>query len=315
MSILGTSNLDVFPLNLGGNTFGWTSDEATSHQVLDAFVQAGGNFVDTADVYSVWAPGNSGGESEAIIGSWLAKGERERLIVATKVSQHPEFPGLSATNIAAAADASLQRLGTDYIDLYYAHQPDDNTPVAESAAAFDALVRAGKIRHIGLSNFSAEQIDEWFAVANEHGFVTPVALQPQYNLVARAEFENELAAVSARHQLAVLPYFSLASGFLTGKYRSAADFEGKARGAMAGRYLNEHSLNVVDTLVSVAAELKVEPATVALAWLRSRENIVAPIASASSVEQLPALMASATLELSGEQLEISDAASEPVQVS
>jgi aryl-alcohol dehydrogenase-like predicted oxidoreductase len=315
MSILGTSNLNVFPLNLGGNTFGWTSDETASHAVLDAFVEAGGNFVDTADSYSAWAPGNSGGESERIIGSWLAKGERERLIVATKVAQHPEFPGLSAANIAAAADASLARLGTDHIDLYYAHQFDPETPIAESAAAFDALVRSGKIRHLGLSNFPADKIDEWFAVAAAEGFAPPVALQPKYNLVAREDFETALAEVSARHNLAVLPYFSLASGFLTGKYRSAADLEGKARGAMAASYLNDHALSVVQTLVSLAADLKVEPATVALSWLRSRGNVVAPIASASSVEQLPALMASATLELSGEQLEILNAASEPVTVS
>ncbi|KAA0974173.1 alcohol dehydrogenase [Arthrobacter sp. UCD-GKA] len=314
MSILGTSDLDVFGLNLGGNTFGWTTDEATSHGVLDEFVEAGGNFVDSADSYSVWVEGNSGGESERIIGSWLAKGDRERLVVATKVAQHPEFPGLSARNVAAAADASLTRLGTDYIDLYYAHQYDPNTPIAESAAAFDVLVRSGKIRHIGLSNFPAERIDEWFAVARAEGFAAPVALQPKYNLVAREDFETELAEVSARHQLAVLPYFSLASGFLTGKYRSAADLEGKARGGMAAGYLNDHGLSVVDALVSVAEELNVEAATVALAWLRSRDNVVAPIASASSVEQLPALMASATLELSDEQLQILNAVSEPVKV-
>lgn len=315
MSILGTSDLDVFGLNLGGNTFGWTTDEATSHGVLDAFVEAGGNFVDSADSYSVWVEGNSGGESEKIIGSWLAKGDRERLVVATKVAQHPDFPGLSAGNVAAAADASLTRLGTDYIDLYYAHQYDPNTPIAESAAAFDALVRSGKIRHIGLSNFPAEQIDEWFAVARAEGFAAPVALQPKYNLVAREDFETELAEVSARHHLAVLPYFSLASGFLTGKYRSAADLEGKARGGMAAGYLNDHGLRVVDALVSVAEELNVEAATVALAWLRSRDDVVAPIASASSVEQLPALMASATLELSNEQLQILNAVSAPVKVS
>ncbi|EMR00440.1 aldo/keto reductase [Paeniglutamicibacter gangotriensis] len=315
MSILGTSNLDVFGLNLGGNTFGWTTDEATSHGVLDAFVEAGGNFVDSADSYSAWVEGNSGGESETMIGSWLAKGDRERLVVATKVAQHPEFPGLSPGNVAAAADASLTRLGTDYIDLYFAHQYDPNTPIAESAAAFDALVRSGKIRHIGLSNFPAERIDEWFAVARAEGFAVPVALQPKYNLVAREDFETELAEVSARHHLAVLPYFSLASGFLTGKYRSAADLEGKARGGMAAGYLNDHGLTVVDALVSVAEELNVEAATVALAWLRSRDNVVAPIASASSVEQLPALMASASLELSNEQLQILNAVSEPVKVS
>ncbi|GAA5228415.1 aldo/keto reductase [Paeniglutamicibacter antarcticus] len=315
MTTLGTSNLDIFPLNLGGNTFGWTSDEATSHAVLDAFVEGGGNFVDSADVYSVWAEGNSGGESEAIISSWLAKGVRERLVVATKVSQHPDFPGLSAQNISAAADASLERLGTDYIDLYYAHQYDENTPIIESAAAFDNLVRAGKIRHIGLSNFPAEKIDEWFAVAHAQGFAAPVALQPAYNLVAREEYETKLADVAARHDLAVLPYFSLASGLLTGKYRSAADLEGKARGHMAGSFLNDRSLGIVEALVSLADGLKVEPATVALAWLRGRDNILAPIASARNIEQLPALMASATLELNDEELRVLNTASEPVSVS
>lgn len=315
MTTLGTSNLDVFPLNLGTNTFGWTSDETTSHAVLDAFVEAGGNFVDSADAYSMWVEGNSGGESETIIGSWLAKGARERLIVGTKVSQHPDFPGLSAQNIAAAADASLKRLGTDYIDLYYAHQYDEKTPITESAAAFDDLVRAGKIRHIGLSNFPAEKIDEWVAVAHAEGFTAPVALQPRYNLVAREEYETGLAEVAARHDLAVLPYFSLASGLLTGKYRSTADLEGKARSSMASGFFSDHALNVVDTLVSVADELKVEPATAALAWLRSRDNVVAPVASARNTKQLPALMASAALELSDEQLQILNAASEPVNVS
>lgn len=315
MTTLGTSNLDIFPLSLGGNTFGWTSDETTSHAVLDAFVEDGGNHVDSADAYSTWAEGNSGGESETIIGSWLAKGERERLIVGTKVSQHPDFRGLSAQNIAAAADASLKRLGTDYIDLYYAHAYDENTPIAESAAAFDDLVRAGKIRHIGLSNFPAEKIDEWFAIAHAEGFNAPVALQPKYNLVAREEYETKLAEVATRHNLAVLPYFSLASGLLTGKYRSAADLVGKARGSMASGFLSDHALSIVDTLVSVADELNAEPATVALAWLRSRNNIVAPVASARNTMQLPALMASATLELSEEQLQILNVASEPAKVT
>ena len=312
MSKLGLSNLDVFPLCLGGNTFGWTSDEATSHAVLDAFVEQGGNFIDTADVYSVWAEGNQGGESERIIGSWLARRQRrDDVIIATKVAQHPEFKGLSAANIQAAADASLARLGTGYIDLYYAHQYDQATPVHEIATAFDALVKAGKIRHIGISNFPAELVDDWMNIAEELSLAKPVALQPHYNLVAREDFETNLQAVAERHELAVVPYFALASGFLSGKYRSAQDLAGAARAGMAGGYLDEHGLRVLQALEAVSAQTGAEMATVALAWLRTRSTVAAPIASARTVDQLPALMASATLELDAAQLELLDAASSP----
>ncbi|MBL7262086.1 aldo/keto reductase [Paractinoplanes lichenicola] len=303
MSTLGSSGIEVFPLNLGGNVFGWTSDEATSHRVLDAFVEAGGNFVDTADGYSAWVPGNSGGESETIIGSWFAaRGHRDRVVLATKVSTHPQFQGLAAANVAAAADASLSRLRTDYIDLYYAHYDDANTPLEETAGAFDALVKAGKVRAIGVSNYSAARIREWFEIARRNGFALPVAVQPHYNLVERTAYERDIAPVAEAEGLAVLPYYALAAGFLTGKYRTEADLASGPRGGGAKQYLTEDGLAVVKVLTDIAATHGVEPATVALAWLRTRKNVAAPIASARSTEQLPALIASATLNLAADEL-------------
>jgi aryl-alcohol dehydrogenase-like predicted oxidoreductase len=302
MSTLGSSGIEVFPLNLGGNVFGWTSDEATSHQVLDAFTEAGGNFVDTADGYSAWAPGNSGGESETIIGTWLAaRKNRDSVVVATKVSQHPQFRGLSAANVAAAADASLARLGTDYIDLYYAHYDDAGTPLEETAGAFDALVKAGKVRAVGVSNYTAERIREWFEVARRNDFVLPVAVQPHYNLVERRAYEHNIAPVAAEENLAVLPYYALAAGFLTGKYRTTGDLASSPRGGGAKAYLTEDGLAVIKVLTEVADAHGVEPASVALAWLRTRPGVAAPIASARTVEQLPALIASATLELTADE--------------
>lgn len=310
MQKLGASELSIFPLTLGGNTFGWTSDEAESQKVLDAFVEQGGNLVDTADSYSAWVPGNSGGESEAIIGRWLARrGRRDDVLIATKVAQHPDYRGLAPANINAAVEQSLARLGTEHIDLYYAHEHDPHTPIAETAAAFDALVKAGKVRYIGLSNFPADKIDEWLRIAAEESLASPVALQPKYNLVARDEFEGELADSAARHGLGVLPYFGLAAGFLTGKYRSPQDLEGQARGGMAQRFLSEQGLAVVDALDEVAQETGRQIPTVALAWLRHQPTVVAPIASARTVEQLPALMASATLQLNDLQLQRLDAVS------
>lgn len=303
MSTLGSSGIEVFPLNLGGNVFGWTSDEATSHQVLDAFTAAGGNFIDTADGYSAWVPGNSGGESETIIGKWLtSRNNRNSVVLATKVSQHPQFRGLSAANVTAAADASLARLGTDYIDLYYAHYDDASTPLEETAGAFDALVKAGKVRAVGVSNYTAERIREWFEVARRHGFVLPVAVQPHYNLVARQAYEQNIAPVAAEEGLAVLPYYALASGFLTGKYRTTEDLASSPRGGGAKAYLNEDGLAVIKVLTEVADAHGVEPASVALAWLRTRPGVAAPIASARTVEQLPALIASATLELTADEI-------------
>jgi aryl-alcohol dehydrogenase-like predicted oxidoreductase len=310
MTVLGSSDLDVFPLGLGGNTFGWTSDKDTSFAVLDAYVAGGGNFIDTADSYSAWVPGHAGGESETIIGEWTAaRGNRDSVIIATKVSRHPKFRGLSRANVLAAADASLARLRTDYIDLYYVHYDDPGVPVAEAAGTFSELQAAGKIRHVGLSNYTAPRLREWHAVAAAGGFAPPVALQPHYNLVERASYEASLAPVAAEFGLGVLPYYALASGFLAGKYRSAADHAGAARQKGATRYLTPTGLAVLSALDAIAADHGVEPATVALAWLRSRPQVAAPLASARTVEQLPALLASASLDLAADEIEALDKAS------
>jgi aryl-alcohol dehydrogenase-like predicted oxidoreductase len=301
MPVLGSSDIDVFPLTLGANPFGWTTSTEVSHQILDAFVAGGGNFIDTADVYSVWAPGNSGGESESVIGDWLSRHPRESVVIGTKVSQHPQFRGLKAANIAAAADASLERLQTDYIDVYYAHQDDHDTPFEESIGAFAELVKSGKVRAIGLSNYSPERVEEWLNLATSSGAPLPVVLQPHYNLLVRKAFEGGLRPVAERFGLSVSPYFGLASGFLTGKYHSAEDASGAARGGMVGNYLTDAGFAAVTELESVAGELGVEPGTVALAWLRAQPSITAPIASASNPGQVAGLLASATLELSADQ--------------
>jgi aryl-alcohol dehydrogenase (NADP+) len=310
VATIGASDLSVFPLALGGNTFGWTSDERESRGVLDAFVAGGGDLIDTADGYSAWVPGNSGGESESIIGRWMADaGNRSDVVVATKVSQHPEFRGLAADNVAAAADASLNRLGTDYIDLYYAHFDDADTPLEETVAAFDSLVTAGKVRYVGISNFSAERVSEWVDIAGRNGFAAPVALQPHYNLVHRADFEKSLAPVAERNELGVLPYYGLASGFLTGKYRTSADLEQGSRGAGAKAYVTDEGLGVVSALSTVADARGVSLASVALAWLLTRPTVAAPIASARTVEQLPDLLEGARLELTGPEIALLDDAS------
>jgi aryl-alcohol dehydrogenase (NADP+) len=302
MAQLGRTGIDVFPVVLGGNTFGWTSDEATSHQVLDTFVAGGGNFVDTADSYSYFAPGNSGGESETIIGSWLAsRKNRDSVVIGTKVHDHPEFKGLAAANIAAAADASLTRLGTDRIDVYYAHHDDQDTPLAETVSAFDALHKAGKIRAVALSNYSGARIAEWLDISRREGYELPTVLQPEYNLVRRQPYEHEIAPVVADAGLAVLPYFALASGFLTGKYRTKEDFGPDIRQYLANRFFSEAGLAVVKVLEGIAAAHGVEISTAAIAWLRGRPGVVAPIASARTPEQLPALLASATLDLTTDE--------------
>lgn len=309
---IGNSDLQVFPLVLGGNTFGWTSDEKTSRAVLDAYAEAGGNFIDTADVHSAWAPGNAGGESEILLGRWLAvHSNRDDMVIATKVSEHPQYKGLSRDNIIAAANESLLRLGIDTIDLYYAHFDDKNTPLEETAAAFDELVKAGKIRAIGVSNYSADRIEEWFRIARANGYALPVALEPHYNLVTRGNYERTLAPLAARENLAVFPYFSLAAGFLTGKYRSAADAEGKARQGMVADYLNDEGFALIDALDAVAKAHGTQIATVALAWLRHRPQVAGPIASARTPEQLPALLASVDLQLSADEIAALDKASEP----
>lgn len=304
---LGTSDLSVFPLNLGGNVFGWTADRQTSFDILDAFVAGGGNFIDTADGYSAWVPGNTGGDSERLIGEWQElRGNRDELVIATKVSQHPDFKGLSADNILKAADASLERLRTDHIDLYYAHFDDESVPLEETVTALSSLVDAGKVRYLGISNYSAARIAEWFEIVEAKGLHRPIALQPHYNLVER-EFEGELRSIAESEQLAVLPYFSLAKGFLTGKYREGSSVDSvRAEGAQA--YLDDHAA-LLPVLDEVAAAHGVSVATVSLAWLRSQPTVAAPIASARTVEQLPDLLASATLELSADELAALTAAS------
>ncbi|WP_318202668.1 aldo/keto reductase [Streptomyces sp. SCL15-4] len=300
---LGSSDLEVFPLCLGGNVFGWTADEQASFAVLDAYTAAGGNFVDTADVYSAWADGNKGGESETILGAWLkARGNRSDVIIATKVSQHPEYQGLSAANIKAAADASLRRLGTDHIDLYYTHFDQPEVPVEEIIGALDELVKAGKVRHIAASNITAERLRESLEFSDREGLARYVALQPHYNLVSRDTYEGPLQELVAREGLSVVPYFALASGFLTGKYRPGESVD-SARADRVGDYVaSERGQKVLTALDEVAAARRAPVATVALAWLAAQPTVTAPIASARTVEQLPALLGVAELELTDEEV-------------
>lgn len=300
---LGQSDLEVFPLVLGGNVFGWTADQTQSFAVLDAYTAAGGNFVDTADSYSAWIEGNHGGESETIIGKWIKeRGNRSDVVVATKVSQHPDFKGLSAANIRAAADASLKRLGTDYIDLYYTHFDQPDVPVEEIIGALDELVKAGKVRQIAASNISPERLKASLEFSEREGLARYVALQPHYNLVSRDTYEGELQALAERAGLAAVPYFALASGFLTGKYRPGVTVD-SARAEGAAKHLaTERGQKVLAALDEVARAHDAEVATVALAWLAAQPTVVAPIASARTVEQLPALLAVAGLRLTDDEI-------------
>ncbi|MCT2546557.1 aldo/keto reductase [Streptomyces atratus] len=300
---LGPSDLQVFPLALGGNVFGWTADEAQSFAVLDAYAAGGGNFVDTADGYSAWVPGNEGGESETVIGKWLAaRGNRSDIVVATKVSTHPQYKGLAPANIKAAAEESLRRLGTDHIDLYYTHFDDETVPVEDIITALDQLVKEGKVREIAASNIGPERLQASLDFSEREGLARYVALQPHYNLVSRGTYEGELQDTAARAGLGVVPYFALASGFLTGKYRPGASVE-SARAEGARQHLeSERGQKVLAVLDKVAKERDAEIATVALAWLASRPTVVAPIASARTVEQLPALLAVADLTLTEQEL-------------
>ncbi|MEW2396705.1 aldo/keto reductase [Streptomyces sp. NPDC046862] len=300
---LGSSGLEVFPLSLGGNVFGWTADEAQSFAVLDAYTAAGGNFIDTADSYSAWIEGNQGGESETIIGKWAkARGNRSDVVIATKVSQHPDYQGLTAANIKAAADASLRRLDTDYIDLYYTHFDKPEVPVEEIITALDELVKAGKVRAIAASNISPERLQASLDFSDREGFARYVALQPHYNLVSRSTYEGALQAIASREGLAAVPYFSLAMGFLTGKYRPGTTVD-SARAQGAGAYLEkEQGVRVLAALDEVAEAHGAELATVALAWLAAQPTVAAPIASARTLEQLPALVAVGELTLTEEEL-------------
>ncbi|MFI6245322.1 aldo/keto reductase [Streptomyces sp. NPDC051016] len=300
---LGSSDLEVFPLALGGNVFGWTADEAASFAVLDAYAAAGGNFVDTADSYTAWIEGNQGGESETIIGKWVtARGNRDDIVIATKVSQHPEYPGLSAANIKAAADASLRRLGTDHIDLYYTHFDKPEIPVEEIIGALDELVRAGKVRHIAASNITPERLQESLDLSDREGLARYVALQPHYNLVSRDTYEGPLQDLASRTGLAAVPYFSLAAGFLTGKYRPGTTVD-SARAGRAAQYLeSERGRRVLAALDEIAETHSAPVPTVALAWLAAQPTVAAPIASARTPDQLPALLGVADLHLTDEEV-------------
>jgi aryl-alcohol dehydrogenase-like predicted oxidoreductase len=300
---LGSSDLEVFPLCLGGNVFGWTADQPQSFAVLDAYTEAGGNFIDTADSYSAWVEGNVGGESETVIGNWLkARGNRADIVIATKVSQHPDFQGLAAANIKAAADASLRRLGTDHIDLYYTHFDKPEVPVEEIVGALDELVKAGKVRNIAASNIPAKRLEASLAFSDREGLARYVALQPHYNLVSRDTYEGELQNLAERQGLAAVPYFALAAGFLTGKYRAGTAVD-SPRAQGAGKHAEtERGRRVLAVLDEIASAHEVPVATVALSWLAAQPTVTAPIASARTPEQLPALLGVAELTLTEEEL-------------
>ena len=306
---LGTSGMMVAPLALGGNVFGWTADEATSFRILDAFVDAGGTMIDTADVYSAWVQGHRGGESETVIGNWLKRdpAKRDKVVIATKVGL---MAGLKPDTIAPAAEASIARLGT-HIDLYYQHKDDESVPLADSLGAFDALVKAGKVKAVGLSNFTASRAQEALTVAHENGLAVPVALQNWYNLVERDKFEGALETLAANQGLAVFPYYSLANGFLTGKYRAKEDLGKSPRGLRNIEYLDSvRGQAVLSALDTVAAETGAAQASVALAWLKAKATVTAPIASATSLAQLEELLAALTLDLTPAQMAALDRASD-----
>jgi aryl-alcohol dehydrogenase-like predicted oxidoreductase len=304
MPTIGSSDIEVSRLCLGGNVFGWTADRDTSFAVLDAYTAAGGDFVDTADSYLWRAPGNSGGESETIIGEWLAgRGRRDDVVIATKVGSWPRRPGLSAANIAAACDDSLRRLRTDHIDLYYAHRDDPDTPQEETLDAFDALVRAGKVRAVAASNFSAERLRGALEISARDGLASYVALQPHYNLVERGEFETALRPVLEAEGLSCVPYYGLAKGFLTGKYRDGTTVE-STRAEGAREYLDDRGRAVLAVLDEIAAGHGVPVAAVALAWLAARATVVAPIASARTVAQLADLLPVLHLELTDDEVRL-----------
>ncbi|SEQ41069.1 Predicted oxidoreductase [Solimonas aquatica] len=313
---LGRSGLNIVPLVFGGNVFSWTVDEARAFELLDAFVDAGCNLIDTADVYSYWAPGNRGGESETIIGRWLQRsGKRNRVLIATKVgkSMGPGLKGLAPDYIARAVEASLARLQTDHIDLYQAHADDPDTPLADTLGAFSRLIEQGKVRAIGASNYSAARIEEALAVSARHHLPRYETLQPEYNLYARAPFERDYAPLAQREQLGVISFYALANGFLSGKYKSAADFAGHARAGSLAAYDTPRGWRIVEALHAVAATQRATPAQVALAWQLTRPGLTAPIASATSVAQLTEIVGALHLALSAADLRLLEEASrEPV---
>lgn len=303
---LGHTGIEVPVVMLGGNVFGWTVDDAASFRLLDAAFDAGLNSIDTADVYSKWLPGHAGGESETILGKWFARsGKRDHVFIATKVGMDmgEGRQGLAPKYIAEAVEASLRRLQTDRIDLYQSHKDDEKTPLEDTLAAFDRLIKQGKVRAIGASNYTGARLREALETSKRNNLAMYATLQPHYNLVEREKYETDLAPVVAEYGLGVIPYFGLAGGFLTGKYRSEADVKGKARGGMAGKYLNARGFAVLDALDAVAAEYKSTPASVALAWLMAQPGIAAPIASATNEKQLGDLAAAGELKLKRADLE------------
>jgi aryl-alcohol dehydrogenase-like predicted oxidoreductase len=309
---LGNSGLEVAPLAFGGNVFGWTVDEPTSFTLLDAFVDAGFNLIDTADVYSRWVQGHSGGESETIIGKWLKRsGNRAKVVIASKVGKEmgPNSKGLSKTYILQAVEDSLQRLQTDYIDLYQSHADDPETPLEETLAAYDQLIKQGKVRAIGASNFSAQRLAKSLEVSEQAGYPRYESLQPLFNLYDRSDYEKELEPLCREKGLGVISYFSLASGFLSGKYRSKDDLSNRARGSFVEKYLNERGLRIIDALDSVAQQYSMTPAKVALAWLISHPSITAPIASATNLAQLNELIDATTIKLNPAVIDLLNQAS------
>lgn len=309
---IGNTDLTVAPINLGGNVFGWTLDEQESYEILDAFVEAGFNFIDTADTYPWWVNG-VGGMSETIIGKWMkSRGNRNKLVIATKVGSETKEHGydISKKHILKSAEESLQRLQTDYIDLYYTHFDDNVTPVEETLSAHDELVKTGKVRHIAVSNLSPERLEQSFEAAEKHGLSKYVALQPHYNLLERMSYESQYLPLVEKYGLAVFPYYALASGFLTGKYRSEADSSKSVRGKGAQKYMNAKGLAVLDALDKIAAKHNTKQATVALAWLLAQPYVGAPVVSATSKAQLDSLLAAPALNLETEDLSFLDTASQ-----
>jgi aryl-alcohol dehydrogenase-like predicted oxidoreductase len=306
------TDLDVFGLCLGGNVFGWTADQSQSFAVLDSYVDAGGNFIDSADSYAAFAPGLVGGESETVLGSWLsARHNRERIVLATKVGRHPSLLGLAPSTIHAALEASLRRLQTDYVDLYYAHADDPETPLDETLETFDELIRAGKVRWIAASNYTAPRLAEALAISDRRGLARYAALQPHYSLVARSGYEGALQALCVAEDLACVPYWGLERGFLTGKYRTGGPQVDSPRAAQASKHLDNRGRAILSALDEISSARVTPIAAVALAWLRSRPAVVAPVASARTPAQLAELLPAAELELSPSEVEQLDAAGDP----
>ena len=312
MRALGRSGLKARPFAFGGNVFGWTADEKASHAMLDMCVEAGVALIDSADVYSAWVPGHSGGESETVIGAWVksrGSAARSKLLIATKVAMLPARSGLKRNTIIAACDDSLKRLGVEQIDLYQAHRDDADTPLEETLSAFAELIQAGKVRAIGASNYSAERLREALDVSARLGLPRYETLQPQYNLHDRAGFEDALQDLCVTEGIGVIPYYGLASGFLTGKYRSEADFKKSIRGMRMGAYLTDRGRRILAALDAVSAETGATLAQISLAWLMTRPSLTAPIASATSAEQLKELLGALSLSLTPAQIESLDQAS------